>query len=149
MLIATLLIATLQGAQVDAAVAQHAGSAAPSAAPVAAVRADRPPALDGRLDDPVWQTAIPVTALVQSDPDEGSPVSEATEVRIVYDRNAIFVAARLFDRQPGAVARPLARRDATSASDEFRLLLDTPHDILVRRECRWGTARRRRRGRRG
>jgi hypothetical protein len=128
MLTATLLIATLQGTQVDAAVAQHSGSATPPAAALVAVRADRPPALDGRLDDLVWQSAIPVTTLVQSDPDEGEPVSEATEVRIVYDGSALYVGARLWDRDPGAVAQVLSRRDDASASDEFRLLLDTYHD---------------------
>lgn len=129
MVTTTLMLVALQAStQVEAAVTHHGGGTAPATPMVSAMRAERAPTLDGRLDDPAWQAAAPITGLAQSDPDEGSPVSEATEVRIVYDRSAMYVGARLFDRDPGAVARRLSRRDVASASDEFRLLLDTYHD---------------------
>jgi len=87
-----------------------------------------PPRLDGRLDDAAWSQATPVHDLLQSVPDEGRPVSESTEVRIVYDADALYVGARLFDADPGKIVRRLARRDASSHSDEFRVLLDSYHD---------------------
>ena len=66
--------------------------------------------VDGRLDEAAWAEATPVTEFTQMDPDEGHPVSERTEVRFVYDDDALYVAARLLDSAP--VTTRLARRDA-------------------------------------
>src|SRR5712691_10942020 len=52
---------------------------------VTAVRVDRAPVVDGRLDDPEWSLAPAVTDSRQTDPDEGAPVSEPTAVRVLYD----------------------------------------------------------------
>src|SRR5436190_9262059 len=95
---------------------------------VRAVHAERAPALDGRLDDPVWTLAPAVTDLRQTDPDEGALVSESTEVRVLYDATAVYIGARLFDRAPAKIVRRLARRDASTHSDEFRVFLDSYHD---------------------
>ena len=95
---------------------------------VTAIRADRPPTVDGRLDDPAWILAPAVTDLRQTDPDEGAAVSESTAVRILYDETAVYIGARLFDRDPAKIVRRLARRDASTHSDDFRVFLDSYHD---------------------
>ena len=95
---------------------------------VTAVRVDRAPVVDGRLDDPEWRLAPAVTDFRQTDPDEGAPVSEATAVRVLYDGTAVYVGARLFDSAPARIVRRLARRDASTHSDEFRVFLDSYHD---------------------
>ena len=95
---------------------------------ITAVRVDRAPVVDGRLDDPVWNLAPAVTDFRQTDPDEGAPVSEATAVRVLYDGTAVYVGARLFDSAPARIVRRLARRDASTHSDEFRVFLDSYHD---------------------
>ena len=106
----------------------------PPAAPVVqAVRVSSgrlPPVVDGRLDDTIWVGAsgAAITDLLQRDPDEGAPASERSEVRLVYDGDALYVSARLFDAEPQRIVRRLARRDASTHSDEFRLLLDSYHD---------------------
>jgi hypothetical protein len=97
---------------------------------VAAVRIEAPPSIDGRLDDAAWTGAVVISSFTQRDPDEGAPASEPTEVRIVYDSEAIYVAARLFDR--GTVTSRLGRRDMpTGASDWFRVSFDSFHDRLI------------------
>src|SRR5438876_563463 len=50
-----------------------------------AVRTTEAPKIDGILDDRVWQQATPMTNFIQSEPAEGEPSSERTEVRILYD----------------------------------------------------------------
>src|SRR6267154_16892 len=95
---------------------------------VTAVRVDHAPVVDGRLDDPEWNLAPAVTDFRQTDPDEGAPVSEATAVRVLYDERAVYIGARLFDRAPTKIVRRLARRDASTHSDEFRVYLDSYHD---------------------
>ena len=74
----------------------QASADAHAAAPeTQAVRASGPIHLDGRLDEPAWQAAPPITSFIQLDPHEGQPASESSEVRLLYDDAAIYVGARL------------------------------------------------------
>ena len=41
--------------------------------------------VDGKLDEPAWQQAIPHTSFTQRDPNEGQRATEETEVRVMYD----------------------------------------------------------------
>ncbi|HSH76748.1 MAG TPA: DUF5916 domain-containing protein, partial [Longimicrobiales bacterium] len=83
--------------------------------------------VDGVLDEAAWSGASPVTGLVQTVPIEGQPVTEPTEVRFLYDDDAIYVGARLDDGE--GVTTRLARRDAgLGDSDRFVVLLDSFHD---------------------
>jgi hypothetical protein len=101
----------------------------PTPAPeVAASRATAAVAVDGRLDEPVWQTVAPFTRFTQRDPDEGQPATEATELRLLYDDDALYVGARLYDREPALVSRRLSRRDDGVDADHFALYLDPRHD---------------------
>src|SRR3989441_5625486 len=115
MSLAILPALLLQVGSGDSAALRHSNGLVPPV--VTAVRIDRPPTIDGRLDDPVWALAPPVTQFLQTDPEEGKPVSEATEVRVLYDADAIYVGARLFDREPRRIIRRLGRRDAQPPSD--------------------------------
>ncbi|HEX9106043.1 MAG TPA: DUF5916 domain-containing protein, partial [Longimicrobiales bacterium] len=68
-----------------------------------------PISIDGKLDEPAWQHAVPITDFRQYQPDEGAPASLPMEVRVLYDDQALYIGARM--TQPGGVAAPLARRD--------------------------------------
>ena len=113
-------------AGLDASRLVHADGAVPPF--VTAVPERTHVVLDGRLDDPIWSAAQPVTDLLQREPDEGRPPSERTTVLVSYDADAIYVGARMFDSTPGAIVRRLGRRDAAAHSDDFEVLLDTYHD---------------------
>ena len=110
----------------DSNTLRHANGLVPPA--ITAVRVSRPPAMDGRLDDPNWALATPVSDLRQADPHEGALVSESTAVRILYDDDALYIGVRLFDREPARIARHLGRRDSFTQSDDFRVLIDSYHD---------------------
>ncbi len=97
---------------------------------IVAVRSTSAIVLDGRLDDAAWRTATPATEFMQTEPDDGSPASERTEVRIVYNDRAIYIGARLHDR--GAIASRLGRRDGNLPDvDWFAVSLDGYHDHLA------------------
>jgi len=86
--------------------------------------------IDGILDDAAWGDAVVVTRFTQNDPEEGRPVSQATEVRILFDRRSLYVGARLSDGAP--VSTRLARRDVyLPDSDWFGVALDSYHDHLT------------------
>lgn len=97
-------------------------------APMAqAVRAVGTLSVDGMLTEAAWASAPVITAFTQRDPDEGAPVSEPTEVRILYDAGGIYIGAVLRDRQP--VSTRLGRRDANfQDSDQFAVIFDSYHD---------------------
>lgn len=98
---------------------------------VQAVRAVTAPTIDGRLDDDVWRQAAPVSGFLQRDPVEGDPASEHTEVRVAYDEQALYIGARLADRNPSAIVRQLSRRDAAVEADAFIVYIDAHHDHLT------------------
>jgi hypothetical protein len=111
-----------------AADALGAGTAAPPHAPIHAVRLTEPVNIDGILDEPVWQTAEPVTEFYQATPDQGEKASQRTEVRIAYDGEAIYIGARCFDAAPDSIIQRLSRRDVTVPADRFSVYLDPYHD---------------------
>ncbi len=103
------------------------GDAAPPSARPTMVTA--PPVIDGRLDDAAWQEAELVAGFVQREPEEGNPVSERTEVRILMDEKAILFGAWLYDRTPSEIVAGERIRDASlTNSDHFGIILDTYHD---------------------
>ena len=88
------------------------------------------PAIDGRLDEDVWASAEPLTNFVQAEPFEGQPATERTEVRILFDEDAIYVGAMLYDSDPEGIIATDARRDSgLEDSDSFRIVFDTYHDL--------------------
>lgn len=96
---------------------------------LAAVRAERQPVIDGRLDDTVWQRAAAATSFVQRNPRPGEHATQRTEARVAYDESAIYVAIRAYDTAPDSIASQLARRDATGIfSDWVDVIIDSFHD---------------------
>src|SRR5688572_24056457 len=97
---------------------------------VRAMRTDRPPVIDGRIDDEAWRSAPAHTGFLQSSPTEGAPATQPTEVRILYDDGAIYIAARMFESDPAKIRRELARHDEGDDGDLFYIAIDTYHDHL-------------------
>ena len=86
--------------------------------------------LDGKLDEAAWQRApVARDQFTQSWPNPGKPGTEATEARVLYDGDAIYVAVKAFDSEPGKIAAPLARRDIGGiTSDWIHVIIDSYYD---------------------
>ena len=95
---------------------------------VHAARASAEITLDGQLAEAVWAAAPPVSGFIQREPNEGAPASESTEVRVLYDDDALYIGARLYDSKPDSIRAQLARRDRITNSDRFLVFLDCYHD---------------------
>ncbi len=95
-----------------------------------------PIVIDGKLDDPAWKTAQPITDFHQQTPDEGKAPTQRTEVRILYDANAIYIGARMYESEgPGEIRKLLARRDQLlndNSTDKISFVLDPYHDRQTR-----------------
>ena len=93
-----------------------------------AVRAATAPAIDGKADDQVWQTAPPITAFQEWRPAEGKPPRFKTEAKIAYDAANLYVFVRAFDPHPDSIIKLLERRDSFTSSDMVWLFIDSYHD---------------------
>jgi hypothetical protein len=114
----------------DTGVLRHANGRPAPYAEALRVAGTRP-RIDGDLGDAAWVPARPITDFTQNTPHDGEPASERTEVRIVYDDAAIYLAARMFDAEPALVRAQLGRRDSDPPADEFRVDFDSYHDHLT------------------
>lgn len=93
---------------------------------VIAVRTQAPVVIDGNVSEPAWRAATAVTEFTQNIPDDGRPATEATRVTILYDDEALYVAAEMDDSGP--VTERLGRRDSDLESDWFRVFIDAQRD---------------------
>ena len=86
------------------------------------------PSIDGRLDDAIWATAPVATDFVQTRPRPGEPPSYQTEIRVLYDANAVYVGARMYDAHPDSIVAQLTRRDQAGIADAIEVAIDSYHD---------------------
>src|SRR5262245_48077723 len=78
------------------------------------------PVLDGNVNDAVWQSIVPIDGFIQSEPLEGQPATERTEVRIAYDEETLYVAVMCFDSEPDGILVKDSRRDSDLSRSEER-----------------------------
>jgi hypothetical protein len=98
-------------------------SAAPKA--VRIQRAAEPPVIDGVMNEEIWQRAPVVDDLHQVSPVEFAEPSERTEVHILYDRDALYIGARLYDAEPELInARVLRQNQPIGSDDRFFVHID-------------------------
>jgi len=91
-----------------------------------AVRISDPIVIDGRLDEPVWARAPVARDFVQQEPIEGAVSTERSEVRVLYDADALYVGGTLYDSDPrGGIVNELKRDFATYDGDTAGVILDT------------------------
>ncbi|HEX9613922.1 MAG TPA: carbohydrate binding family 9 domain-containing protein, partial [Bacteroidota bacterium] len=103
----------------------HAGSGSKT---LTAVRTPVPPTIDGVLAEPEWTMAATAAGFVQYLPLEGQSGTQPTEVRILFDDDALYIGATMFDSDPSGIVARLARRDDEVESDWFSVRLDSYHD---------------------
>jgi Domain of unknown function (DUF5916)/Carbohydrate family 9 binding domain-like len=92
-------------------------------------RVMQPIKIDGRLDEAAWSEADVADGFRQQEPNEGTPASEKTEVRLLFDDKHLYVGIHAFDSEPSRInARELVRDASFSNDDKVEVLLDTYHD---------------------
>jgi len=95
---------------------------------ITAVRTEKPPVIDGMVNDSQWQTAPAGLDFTQFDPDEGALPSEVTSVRLLYDDDALYVGVICYDSKPSEIVQQLTRRDRSTESDRFSVQIDSYND---------------------
>ena len=94
-----------------------------------AVRTGDAITMDGRLDEPAWELAPPAGNFIQRRPRPGQPMTERTEVRILYDDDNLYIGVFSFDSEPDRMVVNSLQRDFPSQeSDGISILIDSLHD---------------------
>jgi len=101
---------------------------------VPAVYTASAPKIDGLLNDAAWEKATLITDLVQRLPNTGEPVSESTEILILYDKDFIYVGMRCADDPKKITSNELARDVSLGNDDRVQLIFDT---FLDKRNGYW------------
>ena len=80
--------------------------------------------VDGRSDDPAWQSVPPLPLTVYLPADRAAP-TERTVARIAYDDEALYVVFDALEPHPGGVRASSMIRDDDSPGDFVNVMLDT------------------------
>ncbi|MDT8340362.1 MAG: DUF5916 domain-containing protein [Longimicrobiales bacterium] len=86
---------------------------------VSIAEGDGPLRLDGLLSEPFWARAESTAGFLQREPLEGVPASDDTEVRVVYDGEALYVGIVAHDAHPEGVVARIRQRDRVLSGSGF------------------------------
>jgi hypothetical protein len=81
---------------------------------IRATRLSAPLRIDGRLDEALYDSVIPVSDFVQMEPNGGKPASEKTDVWIAFDERNVYVAMRAWESHPERMIANEMRRDSNN-----------------------------------
>ena len=86
--------------------------------------------IDGKLDENTWQTAAIASDFIMLDPDNGKaiPENKRTEVKVLYDNDAIYIGAIMYDENPAKILREITQRDNFGTSDLFGVFVNGFND---------------------
>jgi len=93
-------------------------------------RVPSPLNFDGNLDEPFYQDVPSFGDFIQQEPHEGQAATDRTEVWVFYDRDYLYVSARLWESEGGHRVSTEMRRDANNlyTDDHFGLTFDGFYD---------------------
>ena len=92
------------------------------------VRTTTSPVIDGLLDDEAWSHASVTADLHQMDPIEYSEATEKSEIYVLYDQDALYVAARLWDSEPERITANILRQGASIENEDHLVLIIDPYN---------------------
>ena len=130
--LATLILMALPAAgdagQAPSGTAEGNEAALPT---LRAVRLPAPLQIDGALDEPLYVDHLPITGFIQTEPNEGRPATERTEVWVAFDQDHVYVSFRCWESDPSRLVANEMRRDSNAiwqGNDLVAFMLDTFHD---------------------
>jgi len=87
--------------------------------------------IDGKLEEEEWtNNSNTASDFIMSTPDNGKAINEKqkTEVKILYDNEAIYISAILNDNEPEKIQRELTERDVFGVADNFAVFINGFND---------------------
>ena len=86
-------------------------------------------AIDGKLDENIWNSATVATDFIMFEPDNGKLIdsTQKTDVRVLYDNEAIYIAAIIRDN-PDKILKEITQRDNFGTADHFGVFINGFND---------------------
>ncbi len=84
--------------------------------------------LDGKLNEIDWSIAPFATDFIQNDPIPNGKPSQKSEIRILYDDQAVYIGAMLYDTKPDSILQELSERDNVNNTDWFGIMINAYQD---------------------
>ena len=86
--------------------------------------------IDANLSEGAWESAEIATDFIMFEPDNGKPINEKkkTEIKILYDDEAIYVGALLYDDDPSKILKEITERDDFGTTDAFGIFVNGYND---------------------
>lgn len=80
--------------------------------------------IDGILDEPAWKQAEPVTDFLQREPEQRGAPDYPTEVRVLFDHEALYISAICYQPRAATRVQNLRRDFVFDENDLFGIALD-------------------------
>ena len=100
---------------------------AEKSAPVRIPKFDKPPVIDGKIDEEVWKQAAHFKDFYQVQPGDNLAPSKPSEAYIGYDSKFLYLAFHAYD-EPDKIRATIAKRDQIFSDDFIGVYLDTYND---------------------
>lgn len=86
--------------------------------------------VDGVLDELEWKNAEIAKNFFGFDPENGNPEPDTlqTEIKVLYDDNALYIGALLHDNQPDKILKEITERDNFGTADLFGVFINGFND---------------------
>ncbi|MCD0467907.1 DUF5916 domain-containing protein [Flavobacterium sp. ENC] len=86
--------------------------------------------IDGKLEEPEWKNAAIASDFVMFDPDNGKPIPEGrrTEVKVLYNNDALYIGAVMYDDEPAKILKEISQRDNFGTADIFGVFINGFND---------------------
>lgn len=91
-------------------------------------RLGQAPTIDGRLDEPHWQTAAKLSGFCEIDPGDNCRPKVETEAMVAYDETHLYVGFVCHDTNTSAIRANVTDRDAMFGDDFVGIMIDTFKD---------------------
>ena len=86
--------------------------------------------IDGKINEEIWKTAPVASDFIMFEPDNGKPISQGkrTEAKVLYDNNALYISALLYDDEPTKISKEVTNRDVFGIADNFSVSINGYND---------------------
>lgn len=94
------------------------------------IRINESISVDGQLDEAVWRNASIARDFIMLEPENGVPESpdRRSEVKVIYDDNAVYIGAILYDKDPSKIEKEITQRDNFGTADHFGIFINGFND---------------------
>ncbi|MDR7371818.1 DUF5916 domain-containing protein [Flavobacterium aquidurense] len=86
--------------------------------------------IDGKLDEPAWENVPVATDFIMFEPDNGKPIPDTkkTDIKVLYNNDAIYIAAIMYDDEPHKILKEISQRDNFGTADIFGVFINGFND---------------------